>query len=53
MPKPPIDPMRIINLIQNQRHIKLNGQDKLKITANMPDLAARVNQIKTAIKQLT
>ncbi len=53
MPKPPIDPMRIIQLIQNQRHIKLNGQDKLKITANMPDLAARVNQIKTAIKQLT
>ncbi|MTW13704.1 transcription-repair coupling factor [Pseudoduganella eburnea] len=53
MPKPPIDPMRIIHLIQNQRHIKLNGQDKLKITANMPDLAARVNQIKTAIKQLT
>jgi transcription-repair coupling factor (superfamily II helicase) len=53
MPKPPIDPMRIIHLIQNQRHIKLNGQDKLRITANMPDLAARVNQIKTAIKQLT
>jgi len=53
MPQPPIDPMRIIHLIQNQRHIKLNGQDKLKITANMPDLAARVNQIKTAIKQLT
>jgi transcription-repair coupling factor (superfamily II helicase) len=53
MPKPPIDPMRIIHLIQNQRHIKLNGQDKLKITANMPDLTARVNQIKTAIKQLT
>jgi transcription-repair coupling factor (superfamily II helicase) len=53
MSKPPIDPMRIIHLIQNQRHIKLNGQDKLKITANMPDLTARVNQIKTAIKQLT
>ncbi|MGO4377736.1 transcription-repair coupling factor [Pseudoduganella sp. RAF53_2] len=53
MPKPPIDPMRIIHLIQNQRHIKLAGQDKLKITANMPDLTARVNQIKTAIKQLT
>ncbi|QGZ42804.1 transcription-repair coupling factor (superfamily II helicase) [Pseudoduganella flava] len=53
MPKPPIDPMRIITLIQKNRHIKLNGQDKLKITANMPDLAARVAQIKNAIKQLT
>ncbi|XGA69496.1 transcription-repair coupling factor [Duganella sp. BuS-21] len=53
MPKPPIDPMRIIELIQKNRQIKLNGQDKLKITAAMPDLAARVTQIKAAIKQLT
>jgi transcription-repair coupling factor (superfamily II helicase) len=52
MAKPPIDPMRIIELIQKNRQIKLNGQDKLKITASMPDLAARVTQIKTAIKQL-
>ncbi|MYM32373.1 transcription-repair coupling factor [Duganella sp. CY15W] len=53
MPKPPIDPMRIIELIQKNRQIKLNGQDKLKITAAMPDLPARVSQIKAAIKQLT
>ncbi|HJV01167.1 MAG TPA: transcription-repair coupling factor [Burkholderiaceae bacterium] len=53
MPKPPIDPMRIIELIQKNRQIKLNGQDKLKITAAMPDLAARVTHIKNAIKQLT
>ncbi|SDG56016.1 transcription-repair coupling factor [Duganella sp. OV458] len=53
MAKPPIDPMRIIELIQKNRQIKLNGQDKLKITAAMPDLAARVMQIKAAIKQLT
>jgi transcription-repair coupling factor (superfamily II helicase) len=46
MAKPPIDPMRIIGLIQKNRHIKLHGQDKLKITAAMPDLAARVTQIK-------
>jgi transcription-repair coupling factor (superfamily II helicase) len=52
MPKPPIDPMRIIDLIQKNRHIKLNGQDKLRITANMPDLAARVNQIKTILRAL-
>jgi transcription-repair coupling factor (superfamily II helicase) len=52
MVKPPIDAQRIIELIQKNRHIKLNGQDKLKITIAMPDLAARVNQIKTTIKQL-
>ncbi|MEB0136442.1 transcription-repair coupling factor [Actimicrobium sp. CCC2.4] len=51
-PNPPIDAMRIISLIQKNRHIKLNGQDKLRITASMPDLAARVLQIKTTIRAL-
>ncbi|GAB3452141.1 transcription-repair coupling factor [Massilia terrae] len=52
MEKPPIDPIRIITLIQKNRHIKLAGQDKLRITSNMPDLPARVNQVKQTIKQL-
>jgi transcription-repair coupling factor (superfamily II helicase) len=52
MEKPPIDPIRIITLIQKNRHVKLAGQDKLRITAAMPDLASRVNQVKQTIKQL-
>ena len=52
MEQPPIDPIRIITLIQKNRQVKLAGQDKLRITASMPDLAARVNQIKQTIKQL-
>ncbi|MFC7296959.1 transcription-repair coupling factor [Herminiimonas aquatilis] len=51
-PNPPIDAMRIIELIQKNRHIKLSGQDKLRITASMPDLAARVSQIKNTIRAL-
>lgn len=51
-PNPPIDAMRIIDLIQKNRHIKLNGQDKLRITANMPDLEARVGQIKSTLRAL-
>ncbi len=51
-PNPPIDAMRIIELIQKNRHIKLSGQDKLRITANMPDLAARVLQVKNTIRAL-
>jgi len=51
-PKPPIDSMRIIELIQKNRHIKLNGQDKLRITVSMPDLATRVTQLKTIIRSL-
>jgi transcription-repair coupling factor (superfamily II helicase) len=53
MVNPPIDSMRIISLIQKNKHIKLAGQDKLRIIASMPDLAARVTQIKQTIKQLT
>jgi transcription-repair coupling factor (superfamily II helicase) len=52
MEKPPIDPIKIITLIQKNRHVKLAGQDKLRITAAMPDLPARVNQVKQTIKQL-
>jgi transcription-repair coupling factor (superfamily II helicase) len=52
MEQPPIDPIKIITLIQKNRHVKLAGQDKLRITASMPDLAARVNQVKQTIKQL-
>jgi transcription-repair coupling factor (superfamily II helicase) len=52
MVNPPIDALRIITLIQKNRHIKLAGQDKLRITAAMPDLAARVTQVKQTIKQL-
>jgi transcription-repair coupling factor (superfamily II helicase) len=51
-PNPPIDAMRIIELIQKNRHIKLNGQDKLRITASMPDLASRVSQVKATIRSL-
>ncbi|MFM7659073.1 MAG: transcription-repair coupling factor, partial [Burkholderiaceae bacterium] len=51
-PKPPIDPMRIIELVQKNRHVKLSGQDKLRVSANMPDLAARVAQVKSTIKAL-
>ncbi|TFI20694.1 TRCF domain-containing protein, partial [Herbaspirillum sp. 3C11] len=52
VPNPPVDAMRIIELIQKNRHIKLNGQDKLRITANMPDLNARVMQLKATMRSL-
>jgi len=52
IPNPPVDSMRIIELIQKNRHINLFGQDKLRITAAMPDLAARVNQVKTVMREL-
>ncbi len=51
-PNPPVDAMRIIDLVQKNRHIRLHGQDKLRITAKMPDLASRVSQLRSTIRSL-
>jgi transcription-repair coupling factor (superfamily II helicase) len=49
----PIDGIKIIQLIQSERNVQLNGQDKLKLTYKMPELkdrVARVNQVLDALK---
>ncbi|MFL6670730.1 MAG: transcription-repair coupling factor [Burkholderia ambifaria] len=51
-PNPPIDPMRIIEMVQKHRHIKLAGQDKLRIETRSPDLAIRVSTIKETLRAL-
>ena len=52
VPNPPIEPMKIIKLIQTRRNYKLAGQDKLRIEASLPDLKARVAAIREAFGQL-
>lgn len=49
---PPIDAMRIISLVQKHRHIKLAGQDRLRIEAHSPDLAVRVSTLKQLFRAL-
>lgn len=51
-PDAPIDAVRIIELIQQNRHIRFNGPEKLRITAKMPDLTSRTSQIKATIRLL-
>ena len=53
LPNPPIDAIHIIELIQKNKNIRLNGPEKLRITAKMPNLDARVAQIKSTIRSLT
>jgi transcription-repair coupling factor (superfamily II helicase) len=53
VPNPPIDPMRIIKLIQTKRHYKMNGPDKLRIELKYSDLAQRVLAIKNFFTELT
>ena len=51
-PNPPIDPARIIALIQSRKDVKLSGQDRLRFTFNTPDLAQRVQRIREILKAL-
>ncbi len=52
VPNPPIDPMKVITMIQSKRHIKMAGQDKLKIELKYGDLAQRVLAIRNFFGEL-
>jgi transcription-repair coupling factor (superfamily II helicase) len=52
-PNPPIEPIKIINLIQKNRSYKLAGQDKLALLRHCPTLNERVAAVKDMIRQLS
>ncbi len=49
---PPINPMKIIELIQKNRNYKLAGQDKLIVLVDLPLLFERVAAVKMLFKQI-
>jgi transcription-repair coupling factor (superfamily II helicase) len=53
VPNPPIDPMKIIKLIQTRRNYKLAGPDRLRIDIKIPDLKARVAEIRKVFAELS
>ena len=50
---PPIEPIKIINLIQKNRAYKLAGQDKISLLRHCPTLNDKVAAVKDMIRQLT
>jgi transcription-repair coupling factor (superfamily II helicase) len=52
VPNPPIDAMKIIEMVQKNKHIKLAGQDKLRIEVRSPDLAVRISTVKETLRAL-
>ena len=48
----PIDGLSMIQLIQKDRNVKLNGQDKIRRTYEMPELADRVLRVNQVLDQL-
>ena len=48
----PVEPLRIIELIQKHRHIKLAGNDKLRIERNLPDVQERARMVRDVLRAL-
>lgn len=52
-PKANIDPLRMIELVQKQKHIRFSGADKLRMElAKMPDINQRMNAVRQLLKSL-
>ena len=51
-PNPPIDAMRILELVQKNRHIRLAGNDKLRIECELPEATARVQMVRDVLRHL-
>jgi len=51
-PNPPVDALRIIELVQKNRHIKLAGNDKLRIERETPQPQDRAQLIRDVLRGL-
>ncbi|HEX2543519.1 MAG TPA: TRCF domain-containing protein, partial [Ramlibacter sp.] len=51
-PNPPIDPMAIIHLVQKNKHIKLAGNDKLRIEKSLVDVKERAQMVRDVLRAL-
>jgi len=50
--KPAVEPMRVIEVIQKNKNMKLSGPDKLRMTLTTPQQAARVMTIRSMLGAL-
>ncbi|MBK1686302.1 transcription-repair coupling factor [Rubrivivax gelatinosus] len=51
-PNPPIEPLRIIELVQKNRAIKLAGNDKLRIDREIADVKDRAQYVRDVLRAL-
>jgi transcription-repair coupling factor (superfamily II helicase) len=49
---PPIDPMKIIQMIQKNKHIKLAGNEKLRIERELLEVKDRTQMVRDVLKNL-
>ncbi|MFN4352387.1 MAG: transcription-repair coupling factor [Hylemonella sp.] len=48
----PVDPAKVIELVQKNRHIKLAGNEKLRIERELPDPKARAHMVRDVLRAL-
>ncbi|MFY8054547.1 MAG: hypothetical protein ACOVNN_04200, partial [Limnohabitans sp.] len=48
----PFDAMRIIELVQKNKHIKLAGNDRLRIERELPEPHARSQMVRDVLRSL-
>ena len=51
-PNPPIDSMKIIALIQKNKHIKLAGSEKLRVERALPEVKDRAQMVRDLLRSL-
>ncbi len=52
VPDPPLDPAKLIALIQREKTMRLSGQDRLRIDVKAPTLQTRLQQLRAVFKAL-
>jgi len=52
-PKADLDPVKLVRLLQTNRHARMNGPDKLRITVSLGNIRQRTDHIHTLLKELT
>jgi len=51
-PNPPVDALKIIELVQKNRHVKLVGNDRLRIERALPEASARAQLVREVLRAL-
>jgi transcription-repair coupling factor (superfamily II helicase) len=49
----PVDPLKLIDLVQQKKNIRFTGPDKLRAEIHAPEIKARTDAIRALLRQLT
>ena len=52
IPNPPIDPLRIMQLVQKNKNVRIVGQDRLRAEIKGTDMKARVDAVRALMRSL-